>query len=484
MGNHATTQRGSAVGAEALETLRANLGGEVLLPDEQGYDEARAIWNGMHDKRPAVTVRPSGVADVITAVTFAQQHGLALAIKGGGHNVAGQALCDGGLVLDMSSMRSVRVDAKARTAYVEGGALWEDFDRETAVFRLGSTGGIVSTTGVAGVTLGGGIGWLNTKFGAACDNVLAYDLVLADGRFIRVDAREHTDLFWALKGGGGNFGVVTGFLFQLHDLDPQVLAGARFYPVESSRELLGFYRDFTRSTSRDIVVYSAIWVNPADGSHACAIALCHSGESAAAERETAPVRGYGEAELDIIAPMPYTAWQQAFNPLVPPGRNYYWKSLLFTELTDEVLDIIAEHGTKKPNPASYAVIEQFGGAFGEVAKTDTAFWHRDIRYQLVIGGAWDDPTEQEACIQYVRQLHDALAAHAAPARYLNFNLIDETDVADRVRAGFGANYDRLVQVKTTYDPENFFRINNNIEPSGGRPGPAELNDAHRREEDA
>jgi hypothetical protein len=375
----------------AVQALREQIRGQVIPPDDPGYDEARAVWNGMIDKRPAVIIQPSGVADVIAAVNSAREHDLPLAIKGGGHNVAGNAVCDGGLLLDMSTMRSVTVEPGSRTAYVQGGAIWGDFDHETAAHSLTATGGVVSTTGVAGLTLGGGIGWLNPKFGASCDNVLAYDVVLADGSFIRVTAEEHSDLYWALKGGGGNFGVVTGFVFQLHPFGHQVLAGGRFYPVGEARDLLGFYRDFTRSSSRDVIVYSAIWMNPASGENACAIAFCHSGDAESAEQEMAPVRQYGEADLDIISPMPYTTWQQAFDPLLPHGRNYYWKALLFTELTDEILDIIVEHGIKKPNETSYAVMEQFGGAYGDVGKTDTAFWARDIRHQLVIGGAWGRP---------------------------------------------------------------------------------------------
>lgn len=452
------------IDADTIEQIRTMIRGDVLLPAEPGYDEARAIWNGMHDKHPALIVRPSGVADVINAVNIARGHELPLAIKSGGHNVAGNALCDDGLLIDMSSMRAVHVDPQARTAYVEGGAQWGDFDHETAEFNLTATGGIVSTTGVAGLTLGGGIGWLNQKFGASCDNVIAYDLVLADGRYVRASADEHQDLFWGLKGGGGNFGVVTGFLFQLHPFDHQVLAGARFYPLEQTRALLGFYRDFTLSTSRDVVVYAAIFVNPATGESATVIPFCHSGEPDAAEREMAPVREYGEADLDIISPMPYKAWQAAFDPFSPHGRGYYWKALLFTELTDEILDIVAEHGVQKPNPISYAIIEQFGGAYGDVGKSETAFQHRDIRHQLVIGGAWDDPIDQERCIQWVRDLHNALAPHAATGRNLNFTVVEEQEKSDRVRASFGENFDRLVEIKRQYDPANLFRINNNISP--------------------
>jgi hypothetical protein len=453
----------SELAIELVEQIRMSLHGQLFLPSDEGYDQARAIWNGMHDKHPALIIRPAGVADVITAVNTAREHGLALSIKGGGHNVAGNAVADDSLLLDMSSMRSVRVDSVARTAYVDGGALWGDFDHETAAFNLTATGGIMSTTGVAGLTLGGGIGWLNPRFGASCDSVLAYDVVLADGSYVHVSADEHPDLFWALKGGGGNFGVVTGFLFQLHPFNHQVLAGGRFYPINEARELLGFYRDFARSSSRDVVTYVAMFMNPATGTNACAIAFCHSGDSESAEKEMAPVRGYGDAELDIIAPMPYKVWQQAFDPLFPHGRNYYWKALLFTELTDEILDIAANHGVQKPNEISYAVIEQFGGAYGDVGTTATAFRHRDIRHQIVIGGAWDDPAEQERCITWVREFHDAMAPHAAN-RNLNFTIVDVDERADRIRSSYGENYERLVEVKTRYDPANFYHVNNNIPP--------------------
>jgi FAD/FMN-containing dehydrogenase len=462
----AVMERTATLDPEVVERWRTSLRGTLLLPGEAGYDEARTIWNGMIDKRPGLIVRPAGVPDVIGAVGFARDHGLLLAIKGGGHNVAGNAVCDGGLLLDMSSMRAVHVDPRAKTAYVEGGAQWGDFDHETAAFQLTSTGGIVSTTGVAGLTLGGGIGWLNAKYGAACDNVLAYDVVLADGSYVRASAEEHPDLFWALKGGGGNFGVVTGFLFRLHPFDHQVLAGARFYPVDQAGDVLELYREVTARTSDDVIVYAAIWLNPATGDHASAIAFCHSGDLAAAEREMAAVRGFGEADLDIIAPMPYTAWQQAFNPLVPHGRHYYWKALLFGQLTDEVLDVAVRYGAIKPNPTSYAVFEQFAGAYGRRGKTETAFWHRDARYQIVIGGAWDDPAEQDGCISWAREFHDALAPHALTGRNLNFTVVEQQERTERVRAASGDNYQRLVAIKTRYDPTNLFRVNNNIPPVG------------------
>jgi FAD/FMN-containing dehydrogenase len=445
--------------------LRQQLRGELLLPDDAGYEASLTLWNGMIEKRPALVVRPAGVADVIQAVNFAREHNLLLAIKGGGHNVAGNALCDDGLLIDMSSMRAVHVHPRERTAYVEGGAQWGDFDHETAAFKLTSTGGIVSTTGVAGLTLGGGIGWLNARYGAACDNVLAYDLVLADGSFVRASAGENEDLFWALKGGGGNFGVVTGFLFQLHSFDHQVLAGARFYPMEQAREILDYYARITPNTSDDVIVYAALWINPATGENASAIAFCHSGDLDEANREMAGVRVLGDAELDIIAPMPYTAWQQAFNPLLPHGRNYYWKALLFKELPPDLIDVAVRQGASKPNPISYMVIEQFGGAYGRRDKRETAFWHRDARHQIVIGGAWDDPADQERCIQWARDTHDALAPYAMLGRNLNFTVVDQDERMTRIQAASGDNYARLVEIKTKYDPANLFRVNNNIPPA-------------------
>ena len=458
-------QRADTIASDVIETFRSSLRGRLILPDEDGYAASCTLWNGMIDKRPGIVVQPAGVADVISAVTFAREHDLLLAIKSGGHNVAGNALCDDGLLLDMSSMRAVRVDPQAQTAYVEGGAQWGDFDHETAAFHLTSTGGVVSTNGVAGLTLGGGIGWLNAKYGASCDNVLAYDIVLADSSYVRASATEHPDLFWALKGGGGNFGVVTGFLFQLHPFDHQVLAGARFYPMENGRSVLEMYRSVTRATSDDVIVYAALWINPATGTNASALAFCHSGDLEEAEREMATVRVFGEAELDIIAPMPYIAWQQAFNPLVPHGRNYYWKALLFSELTDEMLDTAAACGARKPNPISYMVFEQFGGDYGRHDKAETAFWHRDARYQVVIGAAWDDPTEQDACIAWSRRTHDALAPFAMTGQNLNFTVVDQEERRTRVQAASGDNYTRLVKVKTQYDPTNLFRVNNNITPS-------------------
>jgi FAD/FMN-containing dehydrogenase len=454
-----------SLSTETVDALRKSIRGKAILPGEDGYDAARAIWNGMIDRKPAITVQPAGVADVIQAVSFARTNDLLLSIKSGGHNVAGNALCDGGLLLDMSSMRAVRVDPAAQTAYVEGGAQWGDFDHETAAFKLASTGGVVSTTGVAGLTLGGGIGWLNARFEAACDNVLAYDIVLADGRYVHVTAEENADLFWALKGGGGNFGVVTGFTFQLYPFGGQVLAGGRFYPMEQARDVLGLYRATTAKTSENAIVYAALWLNPANGANASAIAFCHSGDMADAEREMADVRTFGNADLDIIGPYPYIGWQQAFNPLLPHGRGYYWKALLFDQLSDGALDTMARCGAEKPNPISYMVFEQFAGAYARKARTDTAFWPRNARYQVVIGGAWDDGADQERCIAWARATHDALSPYALSGRNLNFTVVEQAEARDRVRTAYGDNWQRLTEVKKNYDPTNFFRVNNNIPPA-------------------
>ena len=449
---------------EVVDELRTNLRGHLLLPDEEGYDEARTIWNEMIDRRPALTVQPAGVADVISAVNFAREHELLLAIKGGGHNVAGNAICDDGLLIDLSTMNGVTVDPQAQTAYVEGGALWRDFDHETAAFGLTTTGGVNSTTGVAGLTLGGGIGWFNAKYGLACDNVLAFDLVLADGSFVRASSGQHPDLYWALRGGGGNFGVVTGFLFQLHPFDGQVTAGPLMYPIERAKEISYAYRDFGSRISTDVVDYLAFMTEPESGEQVVVIVACHVGSEEAAARELASLKAIPSPFVDAIGRMEYVAWQQAFDADFPHGLHRYWKSHMVKEFSDELLDTLAEWASTLPSNRAAIVIEHYHGKYGEPGKRDTAFWHRDTHYQIAIIDQWTDPANAERGIQWVRGLYDALTPYSTNAPYLNFNLFDEAEMVDRVQASFGENYPRLVRIKNKYDPTNFFRVNNNIPP--------------------
>jgi FAD/FMN-containing dehydrogenase len=455
--------RSTHLDLELVTALRGVLGGQVVLPEDAGYDAARRVWNGMIDKRPALIVQAAGVADVRRAVAFAREHDLPLSIKGGGHNVAGHAISDGGLTLDLSAMRSVRVDPTARRARVEGGALWRDVDRETAAFGLATTGGVVASTGVAGLTLGGGIGWLVGKHGMTIDNLLSVDLVTADGDFLTASVESHPDLFWAVRGGGGNFGVVTSFEFALH---PQgdVLAGYVAYPIAQAREVLAFYREFAATCPDELTVYAQLYKDPESGERMIAVAFFWPDDPAEGERIIAPLRSFRTPLVEMIEVMPYPVWQQAFEAELPHGRRYYWKCNLLSDLNEEVLDAAVAYGTAPPVPWSTVTFECYRGAMNRVDPTATAFAHRDARYQLMAVANSDDPADDAAGIAWARELHAATERHALNGAFLNFNSLDGTERGDRVRAGYGVNWDRLVEIKRRYDPTNFFRENNNVVP--------------------
>lgn len=446
---------------EVVERLRSQLGGQLLLPEDAGYHDARRIWNGMIDKHPALIVRAAGVADVRRTVTFAREHDLALSIKGGGHNVAGHAVSEGGVILDLGAMRAVLVDPMAQTARVQGGALWADVDRETTAFGLATTGGVISSTGVAGLTLGGGIGWLVGRHGLTIDNLLAVDLVTADGNFLTAGVESHPDLFWALRGGGGNFGVATSFELALHPQE-DVLAGFVAYPVAQAPDVLAFYREFTATAPDELTAYAQLSTDQESGTRIVAVAVCWPGDPAAGERVIAPLRAWRTPLVEMIEPMPYAAWQAAFDAEFPPGRRYYWKGSLLRELADDVIEAAVAHGTEPPLPWSQAVFEFYRGAMNRVDPAATAFAHREARYQLIAVGAWDDPAADEQGMVWARGLHAATERHALNGAFLNFNNVDGE--SDRVRASYGANWDRLVEIKRRYDPMNFFRENNNIAP--------------------
>lgn len=448
---------------DAIESLRENLGGQVFVAGVPGYDEARRVWNGMIDKCPALIVRPSGVTDVRRSVDFAQEHGLPVAIKGGGHNVAGHAVTEGGLMLDLSAMRAVRVDPVARTARVQGGALWSAVDRETAAFGLATTGGQISHTGVAGLTLGGGIGWLVGKHGMTIDNLRAVDLVTADGAFVTASDGSHPDLFWALRGGGGNFGVATSFEFALHPRG-DVLAGVVAHPITKARDVLAFYREFTATCPDELTVYAQLTTDPNSGARLAAMAAFWPGDPAEGERVLAPLRAFGPPLVDTIRPLPYLVWQQMFDPKYPHGRRYFWKSILVRELADEILDALVERAAVPPLPGLYVTIECYAGPMNRVGATETAFAHREARYQPVVVGSWDDPADDATGIAWARGVHAAIEPHGLNGAFLNFNALDGTDKCDRVRSGYGPNWNRLVEIKRRYDPTNLFRENNNITP--------------------
>jgi FAD/FMN-containing dehydrogenase len=446
---------------DAMPSLASRLRGELLRPGDAGYDAARRLWNAMIDKRPALVARCLDAADVATAIAFAREEGLPLTVKGGGHGVAGKAVADGALTIDLSPMDEVVVDPGARTARAGGGATWGGFDAATQAHGLATTGGVIPTTGVGGLTLGGGLGMLMRRFGLACDNLLAADVVLADGRAVTASEDAHPDLFWALRGGGGNFGVVTSFAFRLHPVGPTVLGGLVVHPLAAAHEVCRFYRDFTAAAPDELTTYLGFATFP-DGQRVVAAVAGYSGDLAEGERVLAPLRGFGRPLLDTVGPLPYVELQALFAPSYPPGLHNYWKGNFLAELTDAAIDVLVEQFAKAPSPQTAMGIEHLGGAVARVAPDATAFSERDARYSLLITPAWADPAETDRCIAWGRETWARIQPHAKESVYVNYVGLGEED---RVRAVYGANYARLAAVKARYDPDNLFRANHNIVPA-------------------
>ncbi len=445
----------------AVQGLRAGLRGPVLRPGDAGYDAARTIDNAMIDRRPALIARCAGVADVRAAVQFGRANDLLVSVRGGGHNVAGSAVCDGGLMIDLSPMKGLRVDPAGRTARAEPGVTWREFDHETQAFGLATTGGVISTTGIAGLTLGGGVGWLNGRFGLACDNLVAADVVTADGQLVHASERDSADLFWGLRGGGGNFGIVTSFEYRLHALGPTVLAGPVFHPASRAREVLRFVRDFTAAEPDELTTYAGLLTGP-DGAPLVGVVVCYAGAPADGERLVAPLRRFGPPLVDQIGPMPYVAVQRMFDEAFPPGRYSYWKSSLAAELSDDLIEAVAEHMARVPSPHSAVMLEHYHGAYARKGPGDTAYPHRRPTYDVVIIANWVDPARHDDNVKWARGLFQAVQPQLSRGAYVNF--LDADDGADRVRAAYGDNYDRLAALKRRYDPTNFFRMNQNVAP--------------------
>ena len=456
---------------ETVQAFADATHGAVLQPGDDAYGEARTLFNAMIDKYPSYVVRCTGAADVMATVDFAREHDLRLAVKGGGHNFAGTAVCDDGLVIDCSPMDAVRVDPEARRARVEPGATWADVDHETQAYGLATTGGIVSHTGVAGLTLGGGQGYLARKHGLTIDNLVGADIVTAEGELVHASATENPDLFWALRGGGGNFGVVTSFEFKLHLLGPEVLGGAVFHPYEDARAALEFYRDFTVDAPDELACYALVARVPPEepfppawqGEPAVAFAACYAGPIDDGEAALAPLRSFGDPIVDAIQPMPYTALQSAFDDGSPEGYRWYSKSHYLDGLPDEAIDTILDYTDPFPGPLTQVAIEPMGGAIADVDPTTTAFPHRDTSYSFGIWPGWADPENDDGLIGWAREFHEAMAPYTTDGVYANYL---DRDESDRVEAAYGVNYDRLVEIKTEWDPENVFRMNQNIEPAG------------------
>ncbi len=452
-----------------LSTLSDALEGALLTPDSAVYDEARTLWNAMIDRRPAAIVECRGTQDAVRAVRFAGEHGVLLSICGAGHNIAGNAACDGGLMISFKKMKAVEVDADAGTVRVQPGATLGDLDAATQAHGLAVPTGINSTTGVAGLTLGGGLGWLGRKHGLTADNLLAAEVVTANGEVVRASAEENADLFWGIRGGGGNFGVVTSFEFRAHPIDPQILAGLVVHPFADAGEVLRAYRDVMAEAPDEVTVWVVLRKAPplpflpehVHGTEVVVLAAMYAGGMAAGEEALAPLRAIGTPIADVIGPNPFVGWQQAFDPLLTPGERNYWKTHDLAELSDGFIDTVVDYLGRLPDDQSEVFIGQVGGAMGRVPDDATAYQGRSAAYVMNVHGRWSDPAKDSACIGWCRELFAASAPYATGEAYVNFMTGEE---GDRVEAAYGGSYQRLVQLKNRYDPKNLFRVNQNIPP--------------------
>ena len=449
--------------ASATVELAATFAGQLLKPSDLGYDEARKVHNGLVDKRPALIARCRGVADVADAVNLTRRLGLEVAVRGGGHNVAGRATIDGGVMIDLAPMRGIHVDPKSRTVRAQGGATWGEVNRETQLYGLAVTGGVVSTTGIAGLTLGGGLGWLMGKYGLALDNLRAVELVTANGKILRASKQEEPDLFWAVRGGGGNFGIATSLEYALHPVGPTVMGGLLIHPIDRSRAVLEFYRESTRSLADEHTLIATLAHAP-DGSSmkVAALVTCHCGPLTDAEKALRPLKQFGPPILDAAAPMPYSQLNTMLDANYPKGALNYWKSNFLTELSDAAIDTMIGCFERCPTPMGQLLLEHIHGAAARVGVDDTAFPHRKEGYNFLVLAQWMKPADTSACIAWAREAYERMQPFFASGRYVNY--LDDDEAGDPVAAAYGPNYRRLQQVKAQYDPKNFFRMNQNIRP--------------------
>jgi hypothetical protein len=454
---------GSVVQENRIEQFRSNFRGDVTRRGEDGYENACKIWNAGVQKRPGIVARCSGVADVLAAINFARENELLTAVRGGGHNVGGRALCDEGLVIDLSRMKGIHIEPAKHTARVQGGATLGDVDRGTHSFGLAVPAGIVSRTGIAGLTLGGGVGWLMRKFGMTIDNVLSFEVVTADGKILTASASENEDLFWALRGGGGNFGVVTSFEFRAHPVET-VLGGLVVHPRAAAVEVLRFFRDLMHSAPDELTAYTALLHAP-DGAPVVGVIPCYCGDIAEGERVLKPLRALGSPIFDTIAPLPFPAMQSSLDALFPDGNHNYWKSSMHRELSDAAISVIVDQAEKMSSPLSMIVVEHYGGAASRVGGAETAFPHRHLLWDVIIGAQWTNPAESSHQRAWARGAADGLRPFSSGA-YLVSALDQEPD--EIINAAFGINLPRLATIKSKYDPTNFFRVNQNIKPAQSR----------------
>ena len=449
--------------ADAAAELAPTFTGELLKPGDVGYDEARRIHNGLIDKRPALIARCRGVADVVDAVNLTRRLGLEVAVRGGGHNVAGRATIDGGVMIDLALMKGIYVDAKDRTVRAEGGTTWAEVNRATQLHGLAVTGGVVSSTGVAGLTLGGGLGWLMGKHGLALDNLQSVEVVTAEGKVVRASVDEEPDLFWAVRGGGGNFGIATSFEFRLHPVGPTVTGGIVAHPFDRARETLRFFRDSTRSLPDEHMIFGGLIHAPdGSGTKLAAMVTCHCGPPADGEMAMRPLKAFGQPAMDALGPMPYAALNGMLDAAYPKGALNYWKSSFLSQLSDAAIDTMIACFAKCPTPMGQLLIEHFHGSATRVGIGDTAFPHRSEGYNLLVLAEWLDPADNARCIAWARETYDRMQPFFSAARYVNYLGDDET--GEPLSGAYGPNYRRLQQIKSHYDPTNFFRMNQNIRP--------------------
>ena len=477
MATSITTHRGdrTTFDAERIASLRTTFRGRLIEPGDPGYDEARAVHNGLFDRRPGLIIQCSGTADVIDGVNLARQHDLLLAVRCGGHSIAGHSVCDGGLLLDLSPMRAVRIDPGTGVVTAQGGATWGDVDREAQAFGRAVPGGIVSTTGVGGLTLGGGIGWLHRAYGLACDSLRAATVVTADGRLRRASVDEEPELFWGLRGGGGNFGVVTSLEFDSHPVGPTIFMAAPVYPLSRGVEVLRTWVEWTREASDAVTTRALFWTFPdveelpeaIRGQASVILAALYAGDADEGEKVLAPLRQIGEPVADLSATVPYRTAQSDFDPFFAKGAmRSYWKSLYLDDLDDKVIDFIVERAENRPHPLTLIHIPLMGGATGRVPADATAFGDRSAAYMLSVDGNWTDPADDDRVIAWTRAMvAEAEAMPAARGTYLNFSGDADIDLPQRI-AAYGTNLRRLTEVKERYDPSNLFRLNNNVPPVG------------------
>ncbi|WP_312633629.1 FAD-binding oxidoreductase [Pseudescherichia sp.] len=452
-----------------IDEFKTHFHGKVILPDDAGYDDVRQIWNAMIDRKPALIARCVSAEDVVQAIEFGRTNHLLISIRGGGHNIAGNAVCDDGLMIDLSLMKEVLIDLNTHRASVEPGCTLNDFDEAAQAHGLATPLGINSTTGIAGLTLGGGFGWLSRKYGMTIDNLLSVEVVTADGRQLHASEAENAELFWGLRGGGGNFGVVTRFEFQLHPVGPNVLSGLIVFPFEQAKSVISQFARFTETMPDELNVWMVTRAAPplpflpeeVHGKEMVALALCYAGDPKEGEKLIAPLREFGTVLGEHIGVQPYVAWQQAFDPLLVKGARNYWKSHNFSQLNEGVIDAIVESAAKLPSPHCEIFIGTIGGQTASVAPDAMAYSNRDANYVMNVHGRWETAAEDERCIAWARDFFAKSQPFASRGAYINFLTQDETD---RIAFAYGATWDRLVELKNRYDPTNLFRMNQNIKP--------------------